>query len=201
MTAWHPSHTHQLCFSPPHCCNLEPLWSNLLVAITLLLMPGLLWTYLALAACRVYHPVKYRSPSLIVISLTWLEAENPSYFVSTLFISSSLFEVADCYWLSVVSGHHIVSLLLDSSSSVLFVYLLFFVADFFFQSKKGSETLVQSIFSAWRVRHLQQVWWVSIQKHKQLLLTLFHSVIVLGNIVELAGYLNFIIYRSLNTCL
>lgn len=112
MTAWHPSHTHQLCFSPPHCCNLEPLWSDLLVAITLLLMPGLSWTYLALAACRVYHPVKYRSPSLIVISLTWLEAENSSYFVSTLFISPSLFEVADCYWLSVVSGHHIVSLLL-----------------------------------------------------------------------------------------
>lgn len=112
MTAWHPSHTHQLCFSPPHCCNLEPLWSDLLVAITLLLMPGLSWTYLALAACRVYHPVKYRSPSLIVISLTWLEAENPSYFVSTLFISPSLFEVADFYWLSVVSGHHIVSLLL-----------------------------------------------------------------------------------------
>lgn len=112
MTAWHPSHTHQLCFSPPHCCNLEPLCSDLLVAITLLLMPGLSWTYLALAACRVYHPVKYRSPSLIVISLTWLEAENSSYFVSTLFISPSLFEVADCYWLSVVSGHHIVSLLL-----------------------------------------------------------------------------------------
>lgn len=147
MTAWHPSHTHQLCFSPPHCCNLEPLWSNLLVAITLLLMPGLLWTYLALAACRVYHPVKYRSPSLIVISLTWLEAENPSYFVSTLFISSSLFEVADCYWLSVVSGHHIVSLLLDSSSSVLFVYLLFFCCRFFFPIQKrirdlGSEHIL-----------------------------------------------------------
>lgn len=22
MTAWHPSHTHKLCFSQPHCCNL-----------------------------------------------------------------------------------------------------------------------------------------------------------------------------------